>query len=456
MSNLVSPALSRRPLEYAPATLSRARLRGRPWFSMVFLFIAFFLIQHDFYFSLLSHEGFSPSLGEFTEKVEDGNLLRRLVLIVVGCWGIVVTALYRERSDAIGNPWLGWLIRVFLVWSALSFAWSVDPGLTGRRIIVLSMLCIGAYAISWRFSLRDFVVWVAVSSFGYLHVGILAELILGTFHPFSGEYRFSGTLHPNSQAINCALLLLATGTQALESDRWRTVYLAVLLEATVFLLLTKSRTCLVLTPLAPFLFWLLTERLPTKVAFSLLAAFIGTTAMLGREVIVPLVTSTLSSGRADSEMITLTGRIPLWSQLFRYIEQRPLLGYGYDSFWTSRYADTILATQDWVVTQAHSTYVELLLSLGLVGLLLYVAISFGVVWVAVRYRRRGASLDICLVGSLVIFALLNGLMESVMIMSNMATLVVMVGVSKLVFSLRASELYNSSLQTDHPSPTGAP
>ena len=32
---------------------------------------------------------------------------------------------------------------------------------------------------------------------------------------------------------------------------------------------------------------------------------------------------------------SLTGRMPIWTELMRYVDRRPLTGYGYESFWTA-------------------------------------------------------------------------------------------------------------------------
>ena len=35
--------------------------------------------------------------------------------------------------------------------------------------------------------------------------------------------------------------------------------------------------------------------------------------------------------------------MPLWTELLGYVKQRPILGYGYDSFWNARHIEDVTA-----------------------------------------------------------------------------------------------------------------
>jgi exopolysaccharide production protein ExoQ len=63
---------------------------------------------------------------------------------------------------------------------------------------------------------------------------------------------------------------------------------------------------------------------------------------------------------------TLTGRTDIWASLVPDVEKRPLLGYGFSSFWTPRSRSTH------IVAEAHNGYLEVWLGLGIVGLVITV------------------------------------------------------------------------------------
>jgi len=66
---------------------------------------------------------------------------------------------------------------------------------------------------------------------------------------------------------------------------------------------------------------------------------------------------------------TLTGRTELWVYVERAIQERPLLGWGYEAFWTpdSNNMTYIQNQIHWGVPNSHNGYLELTLALGFVG-----------------------------------------------------------------------------------------
>ena len=61
---------------------------------------------------------------------------------------------------------------------------------------------------------------------------------------------------------------------------------------------------------------------------------------------------------------TLTGRTEIWAALLPVAMQKPVVGSGFGGFWTSR------TREFFQISEAHNGYLEVLLSLGFVGILL--------------------------------------------------------------------------------------
>ena len=63
----------------------------------------------------------------------------------------------------------------------------------------------------------------------------------------------------------------------------------------------------------------------------------------------------------------------MWSKLISYIAQKPLLGYGFNGFWDTKYGQFFKARWVWAdVPHSHNGFIELLLALGLIGFLLFI------------------------------------------------------------------------------------
>jgi O-antigen ligase len=91
---------------------------------------------------------------------------------------------------------------------------------------------------------------------------------------------------------------------------------------------------------------------------------------------------------------TLTGRTDLWQISLDYASKKPLLGYGYDSFWLGYEGKesseiTRVLSSNTPPFYAHNGWIDLLLELGIIGTVLF-AISFITnLFYAKLYLRRG-------------------------------------------------------------------
>jgi len=405
-----------------------------PWMTIVFLTAVFFLTQHDWYFSLNAENYFGASLNDFTESVDQGSTFRRIAFLSLGLFALLNQVCRKKRFQFRLKGLLAWSIIIFLSWASLSLTWSVDPGISCRRLLLLAILCLGAFAAAQIFSLHNLVLYVFITSLCYLHLGLAAEIVLGTFHPLSEGYRFAGTLHPNSQAVNCALLVLSSYCLAKEGKGWRWFFLAVVLEALIFLVFTKSRTSLGFALLAPMLYSFSALPLARKGAVILSLLFTSCLLVLFSSVLFPTLENAITLGRDDSDTITLTGRVPLWSEMLDYIARRPVQGYGYDSFWTSQHVADIASEQGWVVTQGHSAYLDLTLGLGIFGSVLYFLImAGGIKKTSIQYGKTGGVVH-KFFGIVLTYFMLLGLLESIPFMANHTTFLCMILLSTYAFS----------------------
>ena len=116
----------------------------------------------------------------------------------------------------------------------------------------------------------------------------------------------------------------------------------------------------------------------------------------------------------------LTGRSDLWQWVVIMIMKRPWLGYGYSGFWrgASDQSDVIEAHVGWSPIYAHNGYLELTLSLGVLGLLVFLYFIGKGVWRAVIRAKNAATLQDLWPLAFLIFFLLHNLGECTMLMQN--------------------------------------
>ena len=102
------------------------------------------------------------------------------------------------------------------------------------------------------------------------------------------------------------------------------------------------------------------------VVATLITVFISLLAFLATSNLIKL---TRSLGKDP----TLTGRTLIWAAAMVSVLKRPLLGYGYSAFWRAFQGEAanVSLMNGWSSVYAHSGYVDILTTLGGVGLLLF-------------------------------------------------------------------------------------
>ena len=70
--------------------------------------------------------------------------------------------------------------------------------------------------------------------------------------------------------------------------------------------------------------------------------------------------------------VTLTGRTGIWSAVTDSIAKRPLLGYGYQAFWLGLEGESyrVILTVSWVLAQAQNGFLDVMLEMGVAGLVI--------------------------------------------------------------------------------------
>ncbi len=78
---------------------------------------------------------------------------------------------------------------------------------------------------------------------------------------------------------------------------------------------------------------------------------------------------------------SFTGRLPLWDASLQAAMLRPWLGYGYSGFWNqdSIIVQSIWEAIDWQAPSSHNGYIDILLQIGIIGLLPYAWVWGGLI-----------------------------------------------------------------------------
>ena len=321
---------------------------------------------------LVFSEGILPRLLSGDATSDGSALLRYLWLpIYAAAFAGIIWQARTVFQACLRLPFLMALIGV----CAVSFIWSIDPSLTQRRSLAIVMTTVAGLYLgtrySWQTMLRALaLVWLilAVSSF-----------FAGLFAPGFGRDQivhigaWQGTFFEKNQLGGVmARAAVFAAFLALMDKEFRWVWMTLLGLCGLLVLLSTSKTALLGLTLG--LGVLGTCALMKRgMATGLLVVWLGVFAM-GIGAATLILAPELVFQLLGRDM-TLTGRTDIWITLLDYIQQRPLLGYGYGAFWAegSFPGDWVRETLQWDAPTAHNGWMEVTLARGLVGLFFLMA-----------------------------------------------------------------------------------
>lgn len=376
----------------------------RPWLAFVILFGLFCLTgPYDLNYRANKEVGttdLKTAVSGAGATIEQGNPMRRFAVIGFAVFALVLAS--RTRSMArrgIPNPSgvsanggdLSMLIPIvmFLMVAAASALWAEDSGLVAKRIIVFLCLGAAAWAVARAWPLSDILTFTMVSCLTMLGVSLALEVVRSQFHPLDGQYRLMGLAHPNGNATLCAAVIFCALASMRLMPQHRRTYVLVMIGAFGLLFLTRSRTSILalVATLGIVSLRVMPKRRVLGVGLIVVAVALAI-GVYGAGAI-DSVKHALLLGRQEStaDLGTLTGRTELWSELLTYSASRPLLGYGFEGFWSPMHTASVSLALGWVIPDAHSGYVEMLLDLGIIGLVLFVASLLSGLFHALRVLR---------------------------------------------------------------------
>jgi O-antigen ligase len=309
------------------------------------------------------------SAGGGSDTAADGDARTQLFLAVLYL-AVAVFALSEFRNTI-------WTIRrtpailALLLLAVASSLWAEAPDHVFRRAIALAGTCLFGIVLAARFTLLEqlkLLRW-ALRLAAVLSVAIII-LGHGVLMSTGGASARGVFNHKNRLGAAMALALLIEWYIP-EQSRWRKVIKVLSLTLFAALLIYSNSMTSIVTLAVTFLimwsFSIIYRRY--KLLVPVLLPLLLVAGLLLGATGVSVGSLTGSMGRSSD----LTGRTELWSSIASMILERPVLGYGFSGFWegASSEASVVESNIGWSPSYSHNGYLEITLSLGFVGLLLF-------------------------------------------------------------------------------------
>jgi exopolysaccharide production protein ExoQ len=363
-------------VEYGSVIHEPAKLRTE--LPVTRLAVTYFLLLPLMLFA--AHGGFSfehstwntdlwASGGKIAMPVSSNDALRDRVQTSVGL-GICLLAM---ASSLRAITAVAQRMPLFVLQAALAISstlWSQNAGMSLHSGISLLVTTYFAFYLTKYFSERQQLeLFILVGG-----VMAIATLTMVLCWPGAGidhqahEGAWQG-LYTQKNACASATLFLLTPALALSvraslGQFLRIIYVTLCLG---IIFMTRSRTGWAIT--ASYLVFVAGLRLlgRFRAKDKLPLAVLSIAFVTGAAALLISLSAVLLASMGRSE--ELSGRIQIWQAILESISRQPWLGYGFDAFWStlSGEATQVFAATGWVVTSAHSGYLNVALELGLVG-----------------------------------------------------------------------------------------
>ena len=308
------------------------------------------------------------------------------------------------------------------VWCLLSFTWAIVPGISFRRAlgmyIILVAVAFCVQSLGARKTLQALYVFLAGLIVFSTLAGLFSRIPVLSFavHPddemdtsLVGAWR-GAMMHKNvagAVMIHASIFFFHHAINRQRVLDWLLFSMAVL-----FLIMTKSKTSVgwfafVLGTGLLYRF-LMVRRAPA--VFTMLVGF----GIAGMTTFAYILSDSLYAFFTNP--LNLSGRIEIWQSVIPYIEDHPILGSGYGSFWSIglqspiyKTARTLFITQ---IGHSHSGYIEILLTTGVIGLGLALIALLIVPFIRFANPMPGDALLNPMLFSIWMFGMLQNLTES--------------------------------------------
>jgi exopolysaccharide production protein ExoQ len=409
------------------------------WLPLAVIGVALYGVEHSSYHSNVSNQAGDDN-SDLARDIGNSSLLRQVSIAAIGLLGGLLLLTHSVVPLELNRRSL-FLIALLCAWLLLSALWAEDSSQSLKRSMMPLLMIIGVLGVAKHWRPREICLFTVILTAGFLLLGVVAEIANGSFLQGIG-YRFSGTLHPNNQGVNCAALCLASLSLYFDSRSQTTglrrlAWLMLFFVGAAFLLLTQSRTSAIAVGVALLVLFALHASRTTKwLAAAALAPIIALAIvfLLESDRGADLAMSAVQMGRAQdaNDVSSLTGRIPIWTEVLGDISRRPLTGYGYGGFWTSEQVMRYTRVLNWEFNHAHSVYFESLLNVGAIGLALGLLIVLSSLWSAARSYTNTRDTDYFFIVGVLTLALVHGLLDSNFVTVGFAPLLAMLCIAAVV------------------------
>jgi O-antigen ligase len=309
------------------------------------------------------------------EEIATSNTLNQVIFILL--FFLSLFSLISKSAQILQLIKKEKFLFLFLLWCLFSIIWSNDNFVSFKRLfqIITGILVIVSFLLHTKTE-RERISPIQFILFLYLVLSIIACIaISGAKDPAFNTWRgFAATKNQLGQISVICFLLSAIAYKYNKSKGY--IQIAMMFLSFVLLIGSQSGTSIISWFIIMIIYiFILGDKIYNKLRIGhvVTISFLITMLLLITTVFIFGSDLLESLPYLIGKDLTFTGRTELWQDLIYIAGKNFIWGVGYQSFWTTTNPDaiTIYDLYIWIPNQAHNGYLDLLISIGAVGLLLF-------------------------------------------------------------------------------------
>lgn len=360
-------------------------------YSELLIKIAFFIF---FFFTFFpAGEPFPPTRQELgVENMSESNFTNQAIKI--GVFILSLLASIYKFDEIIEYIKKEKYLFLLIFWSLLSVFWSDFPLVTFKRWFQIFLIYFLIITYLTYFSEDEALRILKLILYPYLLLTLFVVLAIpGAKDPAFNTWRgFSATKNTLGQVgvISSVLTLIfyiKENSQIKKYIAFLFFILSIIIVIGTFS--STSYIALFIFLSGTLLYWIKTKvfgRLGVHNSIFIYTFVTGILLLIAAMVFFPDFTDFIQGIFGKNE--TFYDRGKLWSVMLWHASQHPILGCGFQAFWTIENPQLLLLYQTfvWLPNQAHNGYIDLINEIGIVGLILFIIMILKNIVRSFRYQ----------------------------------------------------------------------
>lgn len=361
-------------------------------YSELLIKIAFFIF---FFFTLFpAGEPFPTQRQELgVENMSESNFTNQLIKIAV--FILTAVASIYKIDEIISFIKKEKFLFLLIVWSFLSIFWSDFPVVTIKRWFQIFLIYFLIITFLTYYEEKDVLHILKFIFYPYLLLTLIVVLIIpeakdpafNTWRGFNVTKNSLGQIGVISSVIT--LIIYNYEFNKIKKN----IALIFFFLSVIIVLGTLSSTsyiALFIFLSGTSLYWLKTKVFGRLGVHNSLLVYTFTSGLLILIIVmifVPEFTDLIQGIFGKSE--TFYDRGKLWTVMLWHISDHPIIGCGFQAFWTLENPKLLLLYQTfvWLPNQAHNGYLDLINEIGVIGLALFLIMVFKNIFRSFKYQR---------------------------------------------------------------------